>query len=257
MDLRDVWAVTEDRAWAVGSGSTFLVWDGLSWADGGFPTQTSYWDDLSLLSIWSDDVVLYVLPSAIPTPGTLTEAVIRYEIGHPGSWTAESVPEEIEYGRALRGTVDGVWMVGGEEVFGLRTDDGWSIVEQGPDVLNPGPNHDDGWNDIFVLDNGDAWAIGRGTSGDVAAITWDGSTWEQCDPVAMVKVGTPNAIWSSEDRTVIVSGEGMIANIECDDGTIEYRPEPYTYPALNDIWGATDEALWAVGRYGTIIGSAE
>lgn len=250
-DLMDVWAVSHDKAWVVGTGSTFLHWDGTNWSDGGFPQPNSHWSTLVLSSVWSDGVDLYVLPAVgVTLNDTNYSVVVRQTIGDPDSWIAEHLGASLSAGVAIEGAANEIWAIGEEGFFAHKSGNVWSVFEDGPDLL------DGGWNDIAVLEDGTAWAVGQDSSG-TQAIHWDGGRWDPCSPEAIDKVGFPTAIWSDEDRTVVVSSWGIIARFGCEDGMIEYSGTDESSPEFNDVWGVPGGAMWAVGRDGLIVHSIE
>lgn len=252
VDLRDIWAYstgTEKAIWAVGNAppptglynerGTILKSDGGPWL------MVDEAEFLTFASVWGsglDDVYYAGLGIASDFPNAKHWDGSTLDTMYISDWR-----------------VSGVTGVGGtasDDVWAVLEQDAQSIVHfQGVQWVNESPGFlTEPLNDVWAEQGPDFYAV-YAVGEDGAIYHFDGTNWT--DESIVGETRDFYGVWVSPTGKVIVVGEGQAiyhGQVDNPTGWAAQSP-PAGLPAgdLMDVWGESDDKVYAVGTNGVIL----
>ena len=266
--LKAVWGTGPGKVWAVGDGGTALRWDGTVWKQ--VPTGA----DKTLTALWgTGEKDLW----AVGQQGT----IVWWNGEH---FSPIASPIKTDFVRVWGRSTTEVWALasGGAGVLGwdgaqwkVRFSSGppWGRRANADDAIRS-PSPDERWafydvalglggkrwspepperrfgdiNDLAVLPDGTAWAVGDKWT----ALFWNGTAWEDhsvrtssiLDPkvyLQAVWAAGPRQVWAADSEGHVLQGDGTTWRFVRVGGE-ETR--------IRDLWGAGPNAIWAAGSEG-------
>jgi hypothetical protein len=122
-------------------------------------------------------------------------------------------------------------------------------------------------NDVAIINENNIWAVGaiylKDSTGQFDpnaynAVHWDGSNWELkripfVGPCSAVLYPPLKAIWAFSANNILVTNGGSIVTYDGMNATMDCRMNPLLTGAINKIFAANTNDVYAVGNSGAIV----